>query len=441
MTQHPLCFVLMPFGQKRDPGTGKMIDFDRVYEEAIRPAVLAAEMDPIRADEERVGGIIHKPMFERLMLCDYAIADLTTANANVFYELGVRHAVRPSTTLAIFASGQPLPFDANFMRALPYSLGESLAFASGDAARLQRDLTNRLLELKRLQQQAAATDSPIFQLLPDYRAPDIARLKTDVFRAKAEYAANVKNDLAKARSCRDREGIHAIEKGLGLIADAEAGVVVDTFLSYRAVSDWNAMVDLFGRMPVTLQRSIMVREQLGFAYNRLGQRDEATRVLEDVLKEQGPSSETCGLLGRIQKDLWVEATKAKQPLLARGHLDRAIDMYRLGFETDPRDPDAIAERNRLVPVVLYAVQRRLKSTRPDYWDYATLLELAVLAEDQKDGVTSLARALAAVREPWEPQTTANNLGFIRDARAARGADVGWVEEIIAALKNAKGLGA
>ena len=58
MTQHPLCFVLMPFGQKRDPGTGKMIDFDRVYEEAIRPAVLAAEMDPIRADEERVGGII-----------------------------------------------------------------------------------------------------------------------------------------------------------------------------------------------------------------------------------------------------------------------------------------------------------------------------------------------------------------------------------------------
>ena len=37
-------------------------------------------------------GFIHKPMFERLMLCPFAIADLTTANPNVFYELGVRQA-------------------------------------------------------------------------------------------------------------------------------------------------------------------------------------------------------------------------------------------------------------------------------------------------------------------------------------------------------------
>jgi hypothetical protein len=55
-------------------------------------------MQPIRADEEMAGGIIHKPMFERLMLCDYAVADLTTANPNVFYELGIRHAIQPATT-------------------------------------------------------------------------------------------------------------------------------------------------------------------------------------------------------------------------------------------------------------------------------------------------------------------------------------------------------
>ena len=94
----------MPFGVKKDPSTGLAIDFDQIYETAIRPAIEAAELEPIRADEERTGGIIHKPMFERLMLCDFAVADLTTANANVFYELGVRHAVRPATTLAIFAS-------------------------------------------------------------------------------------------------------------------------------------------------------------------------------------------------------------------------------------------------------------------------------------------------------------------------------------------------
>ncbi|RPH55218.1 DUF4071 domain-containing protein, partial [bacterium] len=102
MSDRPLCFIVMPFGMKKDPSGGPDIDFNAVFDLAIRPAVEAAGMEPIRADEERTGGIIHQAMFERLLLCDYAVADLTTANANVFYELGVRHAARPATTLSIF---------------------------------------------------------------------------------------------------------------------------------------------------------------------------------------------------------------------------------------------------------------------------------------------------------------------------------------------------
>jgi len=52
------------------------------------------------------------------MLCDYAVADLTTANANVFYELGVRHAVRPWSTVLLFAEGSRLPFDVAYLRAI-----------------------------------------------------------------------------------------------------------------------------------------------------------------------------------------------------------------------------------------------------------------------------------------------------------------------------------
>ena len=63
-----------------------MIDFDSIYQDLIAPAINEAEFEPLRADEEMTGGIIHKPMFERLILCEYAVADLTTANANVFYE-------------------------------------------------------------------------------------------------------------------------------------------------------------------------------------------------------------------------------------------------------------------------------------------------------------------------------------------------------------------
>lgn len=117
---HPLCFVLMPFGRKPS-AAGLLIDFDAVYAELIAPAIAAAQLEPLRADEELVGGIIHKPMFERLILCEYAVADLTTANANVFYELGIRHAVKSASTALIFADGVgPMPFDVALLRGMPY---------------------------------------------------------------------------------------------------------------------------------------------------------------------------------------------------------------------------------------------------------------------------------------------------------------------------------
>ena len=95
----PFCFVLMPFGIKESDG--KAINFDFIYDKIIKPSITDSGLEPIRADEEIAGGIIHKPMFERLILCDFAITDITTANANVFYELGIRHAIRPSSNVLI----------------------------------------------------------------------------------------------------------------------------------------------------------------------------------------------------------------------------------------------------------------------------------------------------------------------------------------------------
>src|SRR5918995_63982 len=117
----PICFALMPFGQKRDI-TGTLINFDSIYKALIAPSIEEAGLQPLRADEEVAGGIIHKPMFERLILCEYAVADLTTANANVFYELGVRHAVRPWSTVLLFAEQSRLPFDVAPLRAVSYRL-------------------------------------------------------------------------------------------------------------------------------------------------------------------------------------------------------------------------------------------------------------------------------------------------------------------------------
>jgi len=144
MSLQALCFVDMPFEKKQDPSTGVEIDFDQVYNDAIKPAILAAGLDAIRGDEERTGGIIHAPMFARLLLSEYVVADLTLANPNVFYELGIRHAARPFTTVPIFANIHPLPFDVAMVRAIGYTL-ENGKLTAEAASALKAAITARLL--------------------------------------------------------------------------------------------------------------------------------------------------------------------------------------------------------------------------------------------------------------------------------------------------------
>jgi hypothetical protein len=394
----------------------------------------------LRADDELAGGIIHKPMFERLILCEYAVADLTAANANVFYELGIRHAVKPATTVLLFSEKSRLPFDVALLRALPYALNAAGAPENADASK--RDLVKQL----RAAREARYQDSPIFQLVEGF--PDIQHLKTDVFRQQVEYAARLKQKLAQARG-QDAQAVRAVEPELGTVADQEAGVVVDLFLSYRAVKAWPEMIALADKMSPPLRETVLVQEQLAMALNRAGQGERAEQVLQDLIARRGPSSETYGILGRVYKDRWEAALKRGDQFLARGLLNQAIDAYLRGFESDSRDaypgvnavtlmelrepPDP--RQGKLIPVVMYAVQRRIAAGKPDYWDHATLLELAVLANDRSAAETAAADALAVVREVWEPETTLRNLRLIREARERRNAAVDWVKSIEAALEQ------
>lgn len=435
---HPLCFVLMPFGVKADPN-GVPIDFDTVYQQMIVPAIRDAKLEPLRADEEMSGGIIHKPMFERLVLCEYAVTDLTTANANVFYELGVRHAVRPWSTVLIFASGTRLPFDVAPLRGLPYSID-----ASGKLTDMQKSQDALAARLNVAKQQSDH-DSPLFQLLDGLQPPDIARLKTDTFRDRVELSLQIKERLTEARRL-GVEAIRDIERSLGDISQAESAVVVDLFLSFRAVKAWTDMVRLVGAMAKPLAATVMIQEQLGLALNRLGDGQRAEAILWELIRRRGPSSETYGILGRVYKDRWDAAVKAGETILARGMLDKAISAYLAGFEADWRDaypginaatlmelrdpPDP--RRLDIIPVVRYAVCRRIAG-RPDYWDYATLLELEVLANRETAAMAALGHTLASVREAWEPETTANNIRLIRTVRVTRNELQPWIEGLEQAL--------
>ncbi|MDH3973348.1 MAG: DUF4071 domain-containing protein [Deltaproteobacteria bacterium] len=435
----PLCFILMPFGKKAD-ASGKMIDFDAVYSDLIAPAIEEAGLEPLRADEEMTGGIIHKPMFERLILCEYAVADLTTANANVFYELGIRHATREWSTVLVFAEGgSQLPFDVAPLRALPYKLAADGKPTNIDGSK--KALKERLFEAKE-----GATDSPLYDLVEDF--PDIDHKKTDVFRDHVKYSRQLKDKLAGARK-EGLDALKAIEADLGYLQNIESGVVLDLFLSYRALKGWHEMVSLVDQMTPPLAATVMVQEQLALALNRKGEGEKAEKVLLDLIEKRGPGSETYGILGRVYKDRWEAASKNGEIFLANSLLGKAIDAYLKGFEADWRDaypginvvtlmelkepPDP--RWVEIIPVVRYSVERKIAAGKPDYWDYATGLELAVLAKDEEKAMTALGDALASIREVWEPETTVRNLRLIREAREARGEDVAWAKEIEVELQK------
>jgi hypothetical protein len=430
----PLCFVLMPFGRKPD-ATGSMVDFDAVYRDLIGPAIQAAGLKPIRADEEMSGGTIHMPMFERLLLCEYAVADLTTANSSVFYQVGVRHAHRPWSTVLLFAEGSRLPFDVALLRAIPYRLEGG---KPADAATAGAALTARLHAAK-----AGEKDSPVYELLESLPSPGpVAHSKTDTFREQAQYSLDAKEKLAAARK-QGVDRLRELQRDLEPVDRCEAGVLIDLLLSYRAVKAWDDMIALVQRMPAPIGQTTMVQEQLGFALNRAERGEEAEKVLLEVIRTRGPSSETHSLLGRVYKDRWEAALGKGSKIEASGLLEKAIEAYLGGFEADWRDaypginavtlmelrdpPDP--RRETLLPVVRYAVERKIASGNPDYWDYATRVELAVLAGDAGGAEAALGDALAVVRERWEPETTARNLRLVREARERRGDAPSWAKDI------------
>src|SRR5262245_28208701 len=113
-------FALMPYGTKED------IDFKRVYGDLIKPALEAAGFEVFRTDEEMRAGDIRTDMFQELLLSDLVVADLSIDDPNVWYELGVRHALRARGVIQIQTQRQHLPFDVYTDRALRYHIKDGV---------------------------------------------------------------------------------------------------------------------------------------------------------------------------------------------------------------------------------------------------------------------------------------------------------------------------
>ena len=213
------CFAIMPFGAKPvtlclDGETvERTVDFDDLYDRLFAPAIEAAVLPegghlvPRRTDRDFFSGVITEEMFDYIQHARFALADVSGLNANVFYELGVRHSTRATGTAIFRQAGAPLPFDIRQVKAFDYAAEPDWAEAS--RALVTRVLTESLAN--------GRVDSPVQTALRQQRAqPEHVqtwlREAEDAIRA-ADWAGAATR-LAAAVDARPRDPVLRLKLGL-----------------------------------------------------------------------------------------------------------------------------------------------------------------------------------------------------------------------------------
>ena len=152
------CFVVMPFGDKPDID-GKIIDFDIIYKYLIKKTIednlKGFNIECIRCDEIAEAGSIHSKMFEHIYQSDICLVDITSLNPNVFYELGVRHALADSITVIIRRKGTEIPFNIKGFTVIDYN-EEDIESVEIAKQRIAEFIKNGMKYKKR--------DSPIYEV-------------------------------------------------------------------------------------------------------------------------------------------------------------------------------------------------------------------------------------------------------------------------------------
>jgi len=264
-----------------------------------------AGLECIRADDVVHAGIIDKPMYELLLGADVVVADLSTSNANAIYELGVRHALRPHTTIVIAEQNFKFPFDIGHLLVRPYThLGEGIDAEEAEDARAA--LKKAILELTEKKE----TDSPVYTFLPTLREPALADAMEEASIASAEaWLADQPVDLF-----------------VGLLV----GVLMDEFREARKASNWAGAKMALEQLKTRMPGDPFILQQLALATYQ-GKLPDPKRALEEarnILSELHPGTtndpETLGLWGAVHKRLWELDGKPED-------LDESIRSYGKGF--------------------------------------------------------------------------------------------------------------
>jgi hypothetical protein len=312
-------FVVRPFGVKNG------IDFEKVDRELISPALDRLEMTGRTTQEIARAGNIRADMFHLLLTADIVVADISIHNANVFYELGVRHALRDRCTFMLRASIDEVPFDLKTDRYLTYPKDDPKAALEA--------LVNALAETRRKR----VVDSPVYSMLPGLLAPDAS--------AFIVVPQDFREEVTRARLNREKGDLRFLASELTGLPWRREGMRVIGEAQFK-LGDMKYASETWERVRTELPDDLQANLRLGTIYQKLGDLVRSDEALNRAVsnKEIGSAdlAEAHALLGSNAKTMWLEDWKAQTDIAAAQKealrspfLFSSLDEYRRGFENNP----------------------------------------------------------------------------------------------------------
>lgn len=317
-------FIVRPFGKKEDANKN-LIDFDHVEAKLIGPALDELGITGRTTGEIVEQGNIRTDMFELLLTVDLVVADLSIHNANVFYELGIRHSLRDRHTFMLRCDADKYPFDLQTDRYFTYN---KAAPADSLAA---------LVEALRKTIDSGKTNSPVFGSLPNMKEqdPSLFLIVPVGFAEEVEKAAAAKQAGDLRLLAAEAKDFSWESEGFRLVGRAQ-------YLNknYKgAKNTWEAL------RRNNRENDLEANLLLGTIDERLGDLTESTQKLKralgvrDIPKKQ--KAEAYALLGRNQKTQWRQAwsqaadENAKATTALRsGLLQESFENYERAFDED-----------------------------------------------------------------------------------------------------------
>ncbi len=310
-------FIVRPFGTKSG------IDFDRVDRELIEPALAAAGIAGGTTAEFVEAGNIRADMFEQLLKANVVVADISIHNANVFYELGIRHALRDRYTLLISCAQEDVPFDLKTDRYLKYDVANPGAMLAQLTEALQRTV------------RGTKYDSPVFSLIPGLEPQDWEKYIV----VPEDFAEEVKL-ASKAKRVGDLEMLAVEAQGFEWELEGLRQVGKALF----ALRAWSPARGVWEGVRTLNDDDADAAVQLPTIYQRLGDLGKSEIALERALKQFADDSskraELFALHGSNEKTLWVKEWggvaegERRKAALVSAHLARSTEAYEDGFRED-----------------------------------------------------------------------------------------------------------